>query len=308
MTNVALIFPGQGAQKVGMGRELYESSAQAREIFDSANKVIDGLTDIIFNGPEEKLTSTQYCQPAIFTYSIAALEALRASEKYKDITPKFVCGLSLGECSALCASGALSFEEALKLVVKRASFMEEATKETKGTMVAIIGLEKDKIVEICAEVGSEVANFNSPDQIVITGEIDKVAAAAEKIKEAGAKRVIPLDVAGAFHSTLMQPAQIKFKEELENYSFKQAETPIISNVDAKSTADPEVIKANLAKQITSSVLWVDTVEAIAEQGIVNFIEIGPGSVLKGLIRKINRELIVSNIQKPEDVQGLSFQV
>ncbi|MBF0522833.1 MAG: ACP S-malonyltransferase [Candidatus Omnitrophica bacterium] len=306
MTNVALIFPGQGAQAVGMGKEFYEASPQAKAIFDEANNVIPGLTDVIFNGPQEKLTSTAFCQPAIFTYSVAALKALEVHPKYKNISPKFVCGLSLGECSAVVASGATSFEAFLKIVERRAAFMEEATQLNKGTMAAVIGLEKEKIVAICQEIGAQVANFNAPDQIVITGEVDKVLAASEKIKEAGAKRVIPLEVSGAFHSTLMQPATPKFAKELSTLSIQKPLVPIISNVDAKPTDDPEIIRANLAKQITSSVLWVDTIQFIAAQGVTHFIEIGPGTVLKGLIRKINKDLNVYNIQQPQDIEALPF--
>ena len=175
MTKVALIFPGQGAQTVGMGKEFYETSPEARRGFEKCDQLISGLTDVIFNGPQEKLTSTAFCQPAIFTYSIAALHAFQAHAKFKNIEPRFACGLSLGECTAVAASGALSFEEALKLVERRAAFMEEATQAQKGAMAAIIGFDKDKLVEICRNTGAEVANLNSPDQIVITGEAEKVA-------------------------------------------------------------------------------------------------------------------------------------
>ena len=220
MISIALIFPGQGAQEPGMGREFYDSSPQAKTIFDKANAIIPGLVDVIFNGPADKLTSTQYCQPAIFTFSVAALAALKVHPKFKNIEPKFACGLSLGEYSALTASGALSFEETLRLVERRSFFMEEATKAVKGKMAAILGFDKDKLIEICRATGAQVANFNSPDQIVITGEAAKVEAACEKIKEAGAKRVIVLDVSGAFHSRLMQSAQDKFHLELTKVNLK----------------------------------------------------------------------------------------
>ncbi len=306
MVNVALIFPGQGAQFVGMGKEFYDSSAPAKKVFDSAQSIIPGLTGITFNGPPEKLTSTAFCQPAIFTFSCAALEALRAHPKGKNITPKFTCGLSLGELTAVYACGALSFEETLRLVQRRAALMEEATKIKKGAMAAVIGFDKEKIQSICKENGAEVANFNSPEQVVITGEADAVAKASAAIKAAGAKRVIPLDVSGAFHSSLMASAVPGFQSALKNVPFKSAQFLILSNVDAAPTGDVEKIRQNLARQITSSVQWVDSVNAIAKEGVKDFIEIGPGTVLKGLIRKIDSTLVVHNIQSPEDLQNLPF--
>ena len=313
---VAYIFPGQGAQHQGMGREFYETSPHAKAVFDAADKIIPGLTDVIFNGPAEKLTSTKYCQPAIFTFSVAALKAIEAHPKFKNITPLFACGLSLGEYSALTACGALSFEETLKLVERRSFYMEEATRLKKGAMAAVIGFparggsasggDKDKLIEICRQAGAEVANFNSPDQIVITGEAEKVAKASEAIQAAGAKRVIPLDVSGAFHSSLMRPAAAKFETELKKITFKSPRFPILSNVDAKPEADPEKIRRNLALQITSSVQWVDSIRAIAAAGVTTFLEIGPGNVLKGLIRKIDPALSVQNIAKPEDIEKLPF--
>lgn len=304
--NVALIFPGQGAQSVGMGKEFYETSPEAKDVFDQADTVINGLTDVIFNGPAEKLTSTKYCQPAIFTFSVAALKALEAHPKFKNITPSFACGLSLGEYSALTACGALSFEETLKLVERRSFYMEEATKLKKGAMAAVMGFDKDKLAGICRQAGVEVANFNSPDQIVIAGEAEKVSKASEAIQAAGAKRVIPLDVSGAFHSSLMRPAVAKFEAELAKITFNSPKFPILSNVDARPETDPEKIRRNLALQITSSVQWVDSTRAIAAAGVTTFLEVGPGNVLKGLIRKIDSALSVQNIAKPEDIEKLPF--
>lgn len=301
---VALVFSGQGSQSVGMGKEFYESSPEANAVFDAADTIIPGLTDVIFNGPAEKLTSTKYCQPAVFTFSVAALKALEAHPKFKNITPSFACGLSLGEYSALTACGALSFEETLKLVERRSFYMEEATKIEKGTMAAIIGCSKEKILTVCQQTGAQVANFNSPDQIVITGEAEKVAKACEAIQAAGAKRVIPLDVSGAFHSNLMRPAVAKFEVELKKAALRPPQFPILSNVDAKPETDPERIRRNLALQITSSVQWVDSVRAIAAAGVTTFFEIGPGNVLKGLIRKIDPALNVHNISKSEDIEKL----
>ena len=299
-----------------MGKEFYETSPQAKSVFDAADKVIQGLSSVLFNGPAEKLTSTRYCQPGIFTYSIAAYEALKAHPKFKSIHPKFACGLSLGECTAVCAAGALSFEDALKMVERRATFMEEACRLKKGAMAAVIGFpakggsasggDKDALMAICKETGAQVANFNSPDQIVITGEAANVEAASVKIKEAGAKRVIPLDVGGAFHSSLMRPAVPKFEAELNKFIFKPPQFAVVSNVDGRPSIDPKQTHQNLAKQITSSVQWVMSVENIARAGVKTFLEIGPGTVLKGLIRKINPELIVYSIQKPNDLDVLPF--
>ena len=306
MINVAYIFPGQGAQEVGMGREFYDASPEAREVFDHADSVISGLTEVIFNGPQEKLTSTAYYQPAIFTYSIAALHAFQAHPKFKNIQPQFACGLSLGECTAVAAAGVLSFEEMLRLVERRSAFMEEATHVKKGAMTAIIGFDHDELLKICAETGAEIANFNSLEQTVITGEASRVAAASRIIEEQGAKRVVPLDVSGAFHSSLMASAVPNFQNELNAMKFKLAAFPIVSNVDGQPASNSEDIRSNLAKQITSSVQWVKSVQFIAGQGVKNFLEIGPGNILRGLIRKIDPDLKVYNIRKPEDIDKLPF--
>jgi len=306
MVKVALIFPGQGAQAVGMGKEFYASSPEAKAVFDQADQVIDGLSEIIFNGPQEKLTSTAYCQPGIFTFSVAALKALQAHTKFQDMDPQFASGLSLGEYSALTASGTLSFEDTLRLVERRSFFMEEATRLQKGAMAAIIGFDKGKLIEICAQTGAEVANFNTPEQIVITGGAEKVAEAAKIIEESGAKRVIPLEVSGAFHSSLMSPAVSRFEEELKKVTFCNPDFPVVGNVDGKPADNAQEIQRKLADQITSSVQWVASIDYIASQGVTHFLEIGPGNVLKGLIRKINRELKVHNIRTPEDIEKLSL--
>ncbi len=307
MKPIALIFPGQGAQKVGMGAEFYQNSQTAKAIFDQADDILkNGLSEVIFNGPPEKLTSTAYCQPAILTMSVAALKSFESHPKFKNVTVKFSAGLSLGEYGALVASGALSFADTLKLVERRSFFMEGATKLNHGKMAAIIGMQKDAVVNICQQTGAEVANFNSPEQIVITGYAQKVEAACEKLKSAGAKSVIPLDVSGAFHSTLMQSAADNFISQLASVKINAPHFPVISNVDAIATLDAALIQKNLGLQITSSVQWVATVEYMAAQGIVDFVEIGPGKVLKGLIRRINPTLRVHNIEKPEDIDALTF--
>lgn len=307
MTTIALIFPGQGAQKVGMGSEFYQSSPEAKAIFDQADEILgNGLRDVILNGPQEKLTTTAYCQPAILTMSVAALKSFEVHPKFKNIDVKFAAGLSLGEYSALVASGAMSFADTLRLVERRSFFMEEATKVQHGKMAAIIGLKKDVITQVCQETGAQVANFNSPEQIVITGHAAKVEAACEKLKAAGAKSVIALDVSGAFHSTLMQSAADHFVGELSKVKFSNPRISLISNVDALPTMDSATIQKNLGLQITSSVQWVASVEYMAAQGVEDFVEIGPGKVLKGLIRRINPALRVHNIEKPADIDGLIF--
>ncbi len=306
MTNVALIFPGQGAQKVGMGKEFYETSPEARAIFQKANQILGrDLTEVIFNGPAEKLTSTAYCQPAIFTVSCAALRAFEAHPKFKNVSPRFTAGLSLGEYSALVAAGAFSFEEGLRLVERRSFFMEEATKKAKGAMAAVIGFPKNRLIEICRQTGAEVANFNSPEQIVITGQAEKVTAACDVLKAEGG-RVIPLEVSGAFHSSLMRPAVEPFCGALNKVAINNPRVSILSNVDAVPGVDANQIRRNLGLQITSSVRWEQSIQYIAQKGVSTFFEIGPGTVLKGLIRKINPQLTVYNMQKPEDIEKLPF--
>lgn len=306
MTNVALIFPGQGAQKVGMGKEFYDASPEARKIFDQAESIIgSGFKQIIFEGPQEKLTSTAYCQPAILTMSVAALKAFEAHPKFKNVNVRFAAGLSLGEYSALAAGGVLSFEETLKLVMKRAAFMEEATKEAKGAMAAVIGFDASKLKGICGQTGAQVANFNSKEQIVITGDAEMVATACEAIKAAGGK-VIPLEVSGAFHSTLMKTAALEFKGVVAGSSPIPGDINVISNVNAQPHTIPTEIRKNLVAQITSSVQWVASVEYMMSHGVIDFIEIGPGKVLRGLIRKIDANARVVNIEKPADIDGLVF--
>jgi [acyl-carrier-protein] S-malonyltransferase len=305
--NIALIFPGQGAQKVGMGLEFFQNSPEAKSIFTQADEICaNGLSKVMFEGPEEKLTSTAFCQPAILTMSVAALKAFEAHPKYKDLSVKFTAGLSLGEYSALVASGTMNFKDALCLVKERAAFMEEAAKENQGAMAAVIGFDRDKLVEICRQTGAEVANFNSHEQIVITGMKAKVTAAIEAIKTAGGQKIIPLTVSGAFHSSLMSTAATKFALSLEKRTIDPSTIPVISNVTAQPHADARQVRVDLAKQITSSVQWVKSVEYIASKGITNFIEIGPGRVLKGLIRRIDPAISVFNIEKPQDIEALSI--
>lgn len=307
MKNIALIFPGQGAQKVGMGKDLYDANPAARAVFDKADQLMDGtLCRTIFEGPEEALMATASCQPAIFTMSAAALEAFRQSDKFKNVSVKYTAGLSLGEYGAMYAAGVLSFEETLRLIQKRGAFMEEAAKSNPGKMAAVIGFDKDQLVDVCKRAGCEVANFNAPDQIVITGRASAVETACRMITEAGGKKVIPLDVAGAFHSSLMKPAADRFAEVIKDVHFSVTDIKVITNVNARPQMTAGEIRENLPRQICSSVQWVDTVRLLASQGITDMVEIGPGRVLKGLIRKIDPALSVQNLQGADDLAGLSF--
>ena len=307
MKNIALIFPGQGAQKVGMGREFYEADPAARTVFEKAGQVLgEDISKVVFEGPGDKLISTAYCQPAIFTMSMAALAAFRASDKSKNVSIKYTAGLSLGEYSAMCAAGVVSFADSLRLIQKRGAFMEEAVRANPGRMAAIIGFDKDKLVGICKMAGCEIANFNAPDQIIITGKIDAVTKACQLITEEGGKKVIPLDVGGAFHSSLMRSAADKFAESLKGVEFKVTDVKVIANVTAKPQPSAEEIRQNLPRQIYSSVQWVDSVNFMSSQGITDLVEIGPGRVLKGLIRKIDPALNVHNIQVPDDIAALPF--
>ena len=302
--NVALIFPGQGAQKVGMGREFYETSSQAKAVFDEADKITgNGLLKVMFEGPQEQLTQTAYAQTAILTMSIAALRAFEAHPKFKSIQVKYTAGLSLGEYSALAASNTMSFADTMRLVQKRGAFMDEACKEAKGAMAAVIGFDKDKLVDICKQNDVEVANFNSKEQIVITGGALRIAAVIEVIKAEDGK-VIPLTVSGAFHSSLMKSAADKFKTVLASTAIHPTEIKVITNVNGQPQNDAQTIRENLAKQITASVQWVASIEYMLGQGITEFIEIGPGKVLKGLIRRINSDAVVHNIEKPADIDTL----
>ncbi len=305
--NIAYIFPGQGAQFVGMGKELYDAVPEAKAVFDQANELFDGnLMKIMFEGPPDLLTLTANSQPAIVTHSIAAVQAFKANPKYREIRPKFTAGLSLGEYSALAAAGTLSFGRTINLVRKRAALMEAATQLKPGKMAAIIGLDKTRLEDICQLAGAQIANYNSPQQIVITGDAAKVEEAARLCQEAGARNVVMLDVSGAFHSSLMETAAEQFRIELNRTPIETAHIPVVSNVDAHPVTDPQDIILNLSRQITSSVQWVDSIQYMAGQGVTDFIEFGPGKVLKGLIRRIDPKLKVHNIATPADIDALPF--
>ena len=279
----AYVFPGQGAQFPGMGKDLYESNAVARELMDKANEVLGfRLTDIMFSGTTEELQQTKVTQPAVFVYSVA--QALSQGEVFK---PDMVAGHSLGEFSALVASGCLSFEDGLRLVYARAMAMQACCDAVPGTMAAIIKLDDSTIEHICEETEGLVvaANYNCPGQVVISGEKEAVMAACEKMKEAGAKRALPLQVGGAFHSPLMEPARKQLAEAIEATTFHSPICPIYQNVDARPHTDTDEIKQNLLLQLTSPVRWTDSVLQMKADGMTEFEECGPGQVLTGLINK-----------------------
>jgi len=290
----AFVFPGQGAQFVGMGKDLYENSPLAKELFEKANEILGfRITDLMFDGTDEDLRQTKVTQPAIFLHSVILAKVLG-----KEFNPQMVAGHSLGEFSALVASGALSFEDGLVLVSKRAMAMQKACEKEPSTMAAILGLEDEVVEKICAEIDAVVvpANYNSPGQLVISGSIAGINIACEKMKEAGAKRALPLKVGGAFHSPLMEPARVELAQAIESTTFNAPLCAIYQNVDAKAYTSPEEIKQNLIAQLTSPVRWTQTMLNMIGDGASSFTELGPGNVLQGLVKKVNKDVEASSIQ------------
>lgn len=285
----AFVFPGQGAQFTGMGKDLYEKSPLAKDLFEQANSILGFLiTDLMFAGTEEDLKQTKVTQPAIFLHSTILAAVLGNSFK-----PDMVAGHSLGEFSALVANKTLSFKDGLVLVSKRAMAMQKACEKTPSTMAAILGLDDKIVEEVCASINEIVvpANYNSPGQIVISGSNEGIDKAIEILKEKGAKRALKLSVGGAFHSPVMEPARVELEEAIRTTIFSKPTCPVYQNVNANLSVDPEAIKSNLVLQLTSPVRWTQTVVNMIAGGATSFVEVGPGNVLQGLIRKINKDII-----------------
>lgn len=307
MKKISLLFPGQGSQYVGMGMDLYEEFDIAKEIYHRAENVLGyDIKEISFNGPSDRLKNTEICQPAIFLHSIILFELL----KEKKISVNYTAGHSLGEYTAITAANVVDFENGLKIVKKRGELIKEASEKNPGGMAAIIGLERKKVEEICSESGKngllQLVNFNSPNQIVISGSNELITQAIEKAKLNGALKAVKLEVSGAFHSKFMEPAYYGIKEYLKDISFEKSQFPIVSNVTAKLMTEQNEIKENVTKQIISPVMWEDSMRFMLDEGVDVFIELGPGGVLKGLLKRIDKNAVCLGIDKADDLDELSI--
>lgn len=307
MGKIAFVFPGQGSQSVGMGRDLYDSLPETRRLYDQADAVLGfPLTELIFGGPESELKQTANTQPALLTTSVAIYEALAA----KGFKPDYVAGHSLGEYSALTAAGALSFEDAVATVRARGEYMEQAVPGGAGAMAAVLGGEREALAGLCAEITSggdvvELANINCPGQIVVSGSKEGVAKVIERVKEIGAKRAIPLEVSGPFHSSLMRQAADRLEDKLADVNIHDASVPVVANVTARPVVDGGEISSLLVQQVYSPVLWEDSVHWLISQGVDTFVELGPGSVLSGLIKKIDKSVRILNVSGLESLEQTS---
>ncbi|NGZ75546.1 ACP S-malonyltransferase [Saccharibacillus alkalitolerans] len=307
MGKIAFVFPGQGAQSVGMARDVYDVLPEAKALFERADKTLGfGLTELVFEGPAEDLKQTANTQPALLTASLALLEAVKA----KGIQADYAAGHSLGEYSALAAAGVLSFEDAVSTVRARGQFMEAAVPGGRGAMAAVLGADRDKLTDLCAEISAagtvvEPANLNCPGQIVVSGSAEGVEALSARVKEIGAKRAIPLEVSGPFHSSLMKEAAERLGGKLAAVTFDEGTVPVVANVSARPAAGADAVRESLVSQVYSPVLWEDSVQWLIGEGVDTFVEIGPGSVLAGLIKKIDKSVRVFSVNSLESADALA---
>ncbi|WP_172252753.1 ACP S-malonyltransferase [Saccharibacillus deserti] len=307
MGKIAFVFPGQGAQSVGMAKDVYDALPEARGLFEAADRTLGfELTKLVFDGPAEELKQTANTQPALLTASLALLEAVKA----KGIRADYAAGHSLGEYSALAAAGVLSFEDAVSIVRARGQFMEAAVPGGQGAMAAVLGADRDKLSELCAEISAagtvvEPANLNCPGQIVVSGSAEGVEALSARVKEAGAKRAIALEVSGPFHSSLMKEAAGRLGGKLADVVFHEGTLPVVANVSARPVDGAEALRQSLVSQVYSPVLWEDSVQWLIGEGVDTFVEIGPGSVLAGLIKKIDKSVRIFSVNSLENADALA---